>query len=582
MNLTEFLMRVDESVKHLSREELENFVHLRARMLSEHQRDKFVEQLLYVQGKSQASINEDNINSIKAELADIMEDLRKIKTGEIGIESCYNEEYDDWYNDASDEFYFQDTAGIGNIVHKACKLLHTAIDYNLFREAMSLSNEMMELKVKIFGDFENYSGEPMNLISLYTDGILSFDLTAWGLNTLYLTYLTEPKNKRAERLYGIFQYFDNENLSIERMMQRGLDDLEDFDEFLTYWIEYLGAKKGGLAQRLIKEASELFNDNGSRLDIAEKYCAEHPGLYEQILADGAGFSSDELLVIGKEALQNVSENLIIRSRIALRTAEYALKLNQPLFAEECWIEAYRSDTNPINFLRIAVNSKDYESHIDKLKTIYNRFSKKQPGRSVSDKDDELCENIIDDNTYYALLFFGGEFRHMVEKGMNVDYALGWSSTFMKCGIAFLLIYLFNGDKLSLGCDAMCSRVMDCIGFNKDEYLQGTETCIAEIDRKELFWDCFDKWKKHTSMEPTDREYILKRLDSWISMRVEGIMQSNRRRYYSECAAFIAALGEVNESLGIRNGKALIMKQYRKKYSRRSAFRAELKQFGMIE
>ena len=90
MNLTEFLTRVDETVKHMSREELEGFVHLRARTLPEPKRDKFIEQLLYVQDKPRTSIEEDNINSIKAELADLMEDLQKIETGEIGIDSCYN------------------------------------------------------------------------------------------------------------------------------------------------------------------------------------------------------------------------------------------------------------------------------------------------------------------------------------------------------------------------------------------------------------------------------------------------------------------------------------------------------------
>lgn len=582
MNLTEFLTRVDETVKQLSREELENFVHLRSRTLPESKRNEFIEQLLYAQGKPRACVEEYSIDSIKAELTDTMEKLQKIGTGEIGIDSCYNEEYDDWYDAPSDEFCFQDTAGIGNIVHKACEMLHTAIDYNLSSEALLLSDTQMELDVEIFGDFEDYSGEPMNLIRLYTYGIVSFDLTGWGLDTLYLTYLTEPRNKRPESLYLIFLYFDNEDLSIERMMQRGFDDLEDINEFLADWIKYLVAKQGDLAQRLIKEASELLNDGKSRLDIAEKYCAEHPGLYEQILVDGTGFSPAELLEIGKEALENISENLIIRSRIALRTAEYALKLNNPLFAEECWIEAYRSNTNPINFLRVAVGSKDYESHMDELRAIYNSVLDKRTDEAVFGKNDELCENIIDDNTYYTLLFFGGEFRHMVDTGMNVNYALGWSSTFMKCGIALLLIYLFNGDELFSGCNAMCLQVMDYIRFNKDEYLQGTEGDIADIDRKEMFWSCFDKWKEHTPMDQADREYILKRLDNWISMRVEGIMQENRRRYYGECAAFIAALGEVHESLGVENGKALLMEQYRKTYSRRSAFRAELKRFGMID
>ena len=57
------------------------------------------------------------------------------------------------------------------------------------------------------------------------------------------------------------------------------------------------------------------------------------------------------------------------------------------------------------------------------------------------------------------------------------------------------------------------------------------------------------------------------------------MSANRRNYYGECAAFIAALGEVKESRGEANGKQRYMTYYKDKYPRRSAFRAEMKAFG---
>ena len=47
-----------------------------------------------------------------------------------------------------------------------------------------------------------------------------------------------------------------------------------------------------------------------------------------------------------------------------------------------------------------------------------------------------------------------------------------------------------------------------------------------------------------------------------------------------CAAFIAAFGEVQESLGNPNAKAQIMNQYQSEYSRRTAFHRELKAYGM--
>ena len=76
-----------------------------------------------------------------------------------------------------------------------------------------------------------------------------------------------------------------------------------------------------------------------------------------------------------------------------------------------------------------------------------------------------------------------------------------------------------------------------------------------------------------------KEELIRRIDQWIHIRVAAIMNANRRNYYDECAAFIAAFGEVLESLGRSNAKAEILNQDRNDYSRRRAFHDELRRFG---
>ncbi len=72
------------------------------------------------------------------------------------------------------------------------------------------------------------------------------------------------------------------------------------------------------------------------------------------------------------------------------------------------------------------------------------------------------------------------------------------------------------------------------------------------------------------------------IDEWIERRVAGIMANNRRKYYGECASYIAALGEVQESAGDKGAKARIMERYRNEYYRRWAFHQELAGYGMVE
>ena len=83
------------------------------------------------------------------------------------------------------------------------------------------------------------------------------------------------------------------------------------------------------------------------------------------------------------------------------------------------------------------------------------------------------------------------------------------------------------------------------------------------------------------MEPDIRTRAIEKIAGLLEKRVEGIMGANRRKYYGECAAFLAALGEVQESLGKADAKQKLMTSYKDKYSRRNAFRAEMRAYGWI-
>ena len=81
------------------------------------------------------------------------------------------------------------------------------------------------------------------------------------------------------------------------------------------------------------------------------------------------------------------------------------------------------------------------------------------------------------------------------------------------------------------------------------------------------------------MEQELKERVIRKIEKLLEKRTAGIMDANRRNYYGECAAYIAALGEVKESLGDIGAKQRFMTSYKEKYSRRSAFRAEMKAYG---
>lgn len=106
--------------------------------------------------------------------------------------------------------------------------------------------------------------------------------------------------------------------------------------------------------------------------------------------------------------------------------------------------------------------------------------------------------------------------------------------------------------------------------------------VSGINDGDLFYNVFSKWKSIVKIEPNIRDIAIKKVKGLFEKRVEGIMDANRRNYYGECAAYIAALGEVQESIGEIGAKQKLMTYYKDKYPRRNAFRAEMKEYGWID
>ncbi len=205
------------------------------------------------------------------------------------------------------------------------------------------------------------------------------------------------------------------------------------------------------------------------------------------------------------------------------------------------------------------------------------FGMYERGDSYSERE----ENRPDSNMVLLLRFLDGQFADVLDKGLREEKALGWTGTFMKQGIALYLLYLYAGQWNGKGITAMAEIAKSAMRFSAEEYRKGT--CGFEgIGDNDLFCQLFLKWKFMVPMESAVRDRAVKRITVLLEKRTEGIMGANRRNYYGECAAYIAALGEVRESMGEIDAKQRLMTSYKDKYSRRSAFREEMRKYGWID
>ena len=601
MNFTQFLKAVDQAAAAMSKEQLAEFIHETARTLPENQREDFLaEMLLFAAGKEThicpelSKADQEAAADFEQKRSFLRTRLERMESGELCLEGSLNPEYDDWYSSAEEEFLYSDPEGILDIIEEACRFVHQCVDCEEYQAACELTGILIGLDIMVGGEYQEYTDEPININDLKSYHLGNVDYRTLVIDAARAAYCASALSERADELYNTLMNSGRRDITLE-MIQQGGRELPDIDAFLPLWIEHLGRMTGSSAGKLLQEALELADDGEQLLANARKYCGEHPELYEQYLTANQGKTdADSLLAVGTEALEAIEKKYLVRSRIALLTSRTALEQDRPELAETCWLEAFRSDTRVVNYLRLLMECRDFSNVREAAAQIYRETC------SQLRKDSYFLptagggrENQLNPTQAYLLAFLGGEFDYVREGAMNATNSLGWSASFMKCGLAaFLLLLTEDGSlpqdaaqqggelkTMKPGAREMLRRIVAAVGFDKSEYEKGTLRLIEESNEG-WFLTCWNHWKRTVPLSREQREALLGWAESLVTKRVQGIMEGNHRNYYGECAAYIAALGEAREAGGEPNGKQATMAKYMEAYNRRSAFRQEMRGYGM--
>ena len=584
MNLTNFLKQTDGLTAKYTAEQLASFIHDVARVLPEKHRADFLKRLKKADAAGQDTQEKRNscsISAIDSAYEAIRKDFEAIEAGEVTISSEYNEEYDDWYG--GEEFFYEDPEDIGRMLQTACDFIHTCMDMEEYEKGLEIGESFFMLQISCYSE---YGDEDFSVRDMIRHDFLNCDLKNIALDTLYCGYHATPIKKRPETLYGIIVSAGEKELSLEALLQHGEEELPEFSEFLKVWIEYLGKQMGDVADRLFLEAVGLCNDIQEASSYAKKFAAIHPALYLELLEHPKETNPQKLAELGEKALKHIPENYIIRSRIALKTAEYRIAAKEDRESlKKYYMTAFESDTSEVNYLRAVLNGFDKAEDRKNLSRAMDKFELEKSTSwdfGESGSSSERTDNKPGRNTILSILFLDGQFDEVLTHGLNQRKALGWSGTFMKQGIAMFLLALHEGNWNGKGIRKMAETVKGTFGFSADEYRRGLDSDTAlglENAGTELFYNVFAQWKQLTPMEQELKERAIRQIEKLLEKRTAGIMEANRRNYYGECAAYIAALGEVKESLGDTGSKQRFMTFYKEKYSRRNAFRAEMKAYG---
>ena len=586
MNLPTFLKEVDKSASKMEKDKLLSAIHELARTLPENQRDTFLQTLKAFESSKKVYAKKAVNTEIADRIKKILKAFEEINEGNRYLEAEYNEEYDpDSYwkeeDEEEDEYIVHDETGILKDIRDAFSLVHECFDKEAYTEAVPLIQALCELKVDIEGDYDGETPCKLRDLEYAVDLDLS-DYITWPEEMSYIMYLGSNEDNRAKNIYEVLDNFGGD-CSLEDIMQTGAGDLPGFDSFLNQWVSYLGDQEKRFSDKLLKEAVSMIPTIQGKSNVARKVVYKHPEVYRDILLENRKEKTEMLLSIGLEALHSIPANYSIRGEIALLASDYAKTLKQTEAKERCWLEAFRSNTTPTNLLRLKLETEDYGKYSEEVKDIYEQEGRRCRKELYYSHDymhfsnnNPVGTNSISQVGYCACLAFDGRIKDMVKAGLSSKDNLGWSGSFMKIGIAWLAALLYKGEvtkNAPKGIRTMLRNIENGIHFDQAEYSRGLKNSLP-------FTDMFTRYKETVEITEDDRKKYIELLENLITRRTDAIMAGSYRNYYGECAAFIAALGEVEESLGLISGKNVMMLAYRQQYNRRTAFHSELRSYGM--
>ena len=479
MNLTHFLKQTDAITSQYSTEQLIDFIHDIGRVCPEHRREDFLEMLKFAGNGAVRALKKEEDKDIDFDemYSRVRDHLKSIDSQEVTITAVLNEEYDDWYDDSGEEFYYEDNDDISDMLEEACDFVHICMDREKYKEGFAVGKQLLEMEILCDNE---YGDEELSLGDMVHYELLHCDLKRVILDIAYCAYQSAPPAKRPEALYGVILNAKEDTATLEAVMQHGEEDLPELEEFLPSWITYLGDKTGHDADRLMLEAVDLLNDLSLEVQCAEKYAAVHPGLYLNILENGKHMPADDMAAIGLEAMKAIPKKYVMRSKAALKTAEYVIAADEKQsLLEKCYFAACESDTSAQNYLRALLNGYGNGKKREELQKLLASFPMYKSNNYLLDERSfrgyggseyfEREENKPNNNMILMLRFLDGQFAEVLDKGLHKSEALGWTGSFMKQGIALFLLCLYEGQWNGSGIAAMAEMAKSAMRFSTEEY-----------------------------------------------------------------------------------------------------------------
>ena len=328
MNLREFTEAVDCRTRKMTVEELRTAFHSLARKVPERNRTDFLEFMNQVgqtvpfesgKKKDVSMARAQDEAEIKKEYARLKRQFKRIEEEELMFHAQGYEDYSSGYWDSDWVYEYEDPDGICEIYGDAARFVERCINDGFCQTALKVFDLMTDTEVWAS---DGGDGFELGLEEMIDEKLLSINTDSLKKSVLYGVYHNTPSKNRPQVFFDYVTRHFFQDTKIEDVLSMGREELPDSSGFMEGWIAFLTEHPGEVAGKFLCEAV-LYQKSGDEImEAARKAARCHPSL---LLAAMEHFEErkdiQRQLAMGKEALELVDGRYVLRSRIALKTAE---------------------------------------------------------------------------------------------------------------------------------------------------------------------------------------------------------------------------------------------------------------------
>lgn len=337
-------------------------------------------------------------NSLNDKINELKERFEKINSGEMYFRAECNERY--WEGDF---WIYSDEDNIANTIENTYDLIVELLADRQYEYAKTLIDLILRTEYSSYSD-DTGDGNVLSLEDLESEELITIDVEKLCLYAIYIAYQISEKDKRYEAIYEYFKLREFREICIKDAFDIAEETPKGIDEFWYELAHFLANKEGNIEYKLLKEATEQLDDNKYR-NIVMRCINTHPQIaldylnklnqdkdYEHVISDG------------KLILNQMDNEYVVRSKIALLIATALNKTNRNDDIKEYLYQAFVSNTNVSNLLRIMFNNSFVE-YEERIRQVINSKVKQEREPYTYPRKIELTRNYISDEDIKYFDFF---------------------------------------------------------------------------------------------------------------------------------------------------------------------------------